>query len=108
MGNESGLQEGNQNYGQILKSLIERQGIQEIMSGPIDKDEIDELFKNESSMCIIKYETNFNGIINKGHGTGFFIKFNSNDIPFKKALFTNNHILNKESIQVGKKIVLEN
>ena len=93
--------------GQFI-STIEKQGAHEIQARPINKEEIDTLFNNESSMCKIRFEYEKDGkIFNNGFGTGFFCKFIIDDKPFK-ALFTNNHILNSENIKVGKKIKLEN
>ena len=37
-------------------------------------------------------------------GTGFFCNCKNENTPFQNALFTNNHVLNKESIELGKKI----
>jgi hypothetical protein len=55
--------------------------------------------KAKKSTCIINSKINGKYII----GTGFFC-----EIPFKnkkmKVLFTNNHVLNEESIQIGKTI----
>ena len=92
---------------QILDSILQRQGGSPMMAGPILRNESEELFKKENSMCIIYFENDSNGIImNTGLGNGFFLKLNYSYIPFKKALFTNNHILNERSIQTGKKIKL--
>jgi len=81
------------------------EGIIEGHGEPIEKDEIMELFKMEKSMCKISFERINKDKLEKGKGTGFFCKLN--DMPFKYALFTNNHILNESSIQKGKKINFE-
>ena len=61
---------------------------------PMNISEIDELYSNESSMCKIKVKNEKgNNVI----GTGFFCEINDKDIPFKKVLFTNNHILNENN-----------
>ena len=61
---------------------------------PMNISEIDELYSNESSMCKIKVKNEKgNNVI----GTGFFCEINDKDIPFKKVLFTNNHILNEKN-----------
>ena len=70
----------------------------QLISRPIQRNEIEKLFKKEDCMCLINYEN----IIE----TGFFCNFNNKYIPFQKALLTNNHILNKTSIDFGKKIKL--
>ena len=63
-----------------------------------------ELFKMEKSMC--KIETRkITG--EKGTGSGFFCKLSDENIPFKCALFTNNHVLNESNIDIGKTIKLE-
>ena len=90
---------------QLLNSKVEKQGGNIIYAKPMLKSEIDELFKKEDCMCLTNFETEINGITNNnGLGTGFFCNLNNSYIPFKKALFTNNHILNKDSISQGKKI----
>ena len=89
------------------KSNLEREGILFNNTKPITKNEIDHLYKHENSMCKIRMETIINNETVNGVGTGFFCLINDNDIPFTKALFTNNHVLNKKSIEVGKTIVFE-
>ena len=74
---------------------------------PMTKDEIDDLYLNESSMCKIIFQTNKNGNIINQSGTGFFCEINDENISFKKALFTNNHVLNKNRIKINKEIVFE-
>ena len=75
---------------------------------PMSKSEIDALYSYESSMCKIKYKNE------KGEnriGTGFFCEINNKDIPFKKVLFTNNHILDdntkENNIELSKDIEIE-
>ena len=67
---------------------------------PMTKEEIDELYSYETAICKIKFGTS-------GSGTGFFCEINDDDIPFKKALFTNNHILNEKSVNINKEIKFE-
>jgi len=43
---------------------------------------------------------------NHGNGSGFFYFMNDSNINFKHALFTNNHVLDEESIRIGEKISL--
>ena len=69
-------------------------------NGRPTKEEIEELYSYESSICKIKY-----GI--SGSGIGFFCEINDDNIPFKKALFTNNHVLNEKSININKEIKFE-
>ena len=90
-------------YDYIMESQV-----QQILPGLINKEDINELYQNESSMCIIRFETDNNGnISNNGLGNGFFCKFDYEGIPFKKALFTNNHILNDLNIRDGQKLYFE-
>jgi len=67
---------------------------------PITKEEIEELYSYESAICKIKHGISDSGI-------GFFCEINDDTIPFKKALFTNNHVLNEKSIDINKEIKLE-
>ena len=60
-------------------------------ASPMTEIETEKLLSYKSATCKIKFE--------KGFGTGFFCEINEERIPFKKALFTNNHILNENSIQ---------
>ena len=61
-------------------------------AGIWSKKEIDELYSYESAICKIKIQYIENGQIKEGLGTGCFCEIYDNDIPFKKALFTNNHV----------------
>ena len=81
-----------------LKNLfIKEEGIIFGQTRPIEKKEIDELFKKESSICKIEFKKGNN----LGFGTGLFCEIKDDNIPFKKALFTNNHILDITKIQIG-------
>ena len=77
-------------------------------AGPATKSEIDKLYSYSSAMCKIKCKIVENNQIIDAFGSGFFCEINDNNIPFKKALFTNNHILNKSSIAINKEIIFEN
>ena len=74
---------------------------------PMTKNEIDELYSYESAICKIKYKTLKNGKIIDAFGTGFFCEINDDKIPFKKALFTNNHILNKKNRELNEEIIFK-
>ena len=76
-----------------------KEGVPDNRGDPIRKEESDELYSYETAICKIK------GI--SVSGTGFFCEINDDDIPFKKALFTSNHVLNEESIGINKKIKFE-
>ena len=73
---------------------------------PISKSEIFNLFKKEDSMCKINFEKEINGVLENLSGSGFFCKINNKEIPFNKCLFTNNHVLDQDAIQINKEIKL--
>ena len=92
----------------LINSLLKKEGGNVFNAKALLKDESDELFKKEDSICLINFETDSRGITeNNGLGNGFFCKLNYSYIPFKTVLFTNNHILNERSIQTGKKIKIK-
>ena len=69
-------------------------------NSPMTKSELINLMKiGENSMVKI--------YSNQGTGSGFFCMINDPNIDFKYALFTNNHVLDKESIKIGERISLE-
>ena len=68
---------------------------------PTTKREIDELYTNESSMCKIVFQDIEDGKTLNKSGTGFFCEIDDDNIPFKKALFTNNHVLNENRIHIN-------
>ena len=75
---------------------VKKEFIPSEKAGPTTKYEIDELYSYSSAMCKITCKIVENNQTIDAFGTGFFCKINDNNIPFKKALFTNNHILNKK------------
>ena len=85
---------------------IKKEGILEGHGKPIKKSEIKNLFEMEKSMCKISFEKIENNKLQKGKGTGFFCKMYVN-FPFKYALFTNNHILNRTNTEIGSTIKFE-
>ena len=78
---------------------IKKEGIIEGHTAPIKKDEIEDLFEMEKCMCKIENRIKDNKI---KYGSGFFCKLN--DFPIKYALFTNNHILDENNIEINKTI----
>ena len=82
---------------------IKKEGILYGQRNPITKDEINELFKMEKSMCKISFETNDN---KKVKGAGFCCEIGIN-FPIKYALFNNNHILNESNLEIGQTIQFE-
>ena len=85
---------GNNNIGK-------KEPLKEEYPKSIKKSEIEELFKKEDSICKI------NGKSEKIKSMGFFLNINNEDIPFKKCLITNNHILDKSDIKINSKINIE-
>ena len=100
MGASSSRKSSQSNEG-IKKAVFEKR------TDLISKNEIDELYTYESAICKIRVETLKNGEKKVNFGTGFFCEINDKNIPFNKALFTNNHILNENSIEVNKRIEFE-
>ena len=74
---------------------------------PMSEKEIKDLYSNQPSMCKINFQKEKDGKIFNCSGTGFFCEISDDNIPFKKALFTNNHILDKNSIKINKEINFE-
>ena len=89
------------------KSNLEKEGIIFQNSEPISKKEIDNLYNHEKSMGKIKFENLQNERFLTGKGSGFFCLISDSDIPFTKAFFTANHILNKSSLENEKTIIIE-
>ena len=69
-------------------------------NSPMTKSELMNLMKiGEDSMVKI--------YSNQGNGSGFFCFINDPSINFNYALFTNNHVLGKENINIGERISFE-
>jgi len=90
-----------------LKEEIIEEGYVEGHSGPLRKTEINNIFEKELSLCKIHFKKKNNNIIENAVGTGFFCRMNLSEIPFKLALFTNNHVLDRNSIKKGKDIIFD-
>ena len=58
-------------------------------------------------MCKIQYESEIEGKKVNCFATGFFCEIKDANIPLKKALFTNNHVLNEKNIEIGEIIIFE-
>ena len=76
-------------------------------ASPMSKNEVNDLYSYESAVCKITFETIKDGEKIKGSGTGFFCEINDKNIPFNKALFTNNHVLDENSLQIDEEIEFE-
>ena len=85
---------------------IQKEGIIQGHGNPISKKELESLFEMEKSICKITYENIENNKYIKGKATGFFCKI-VNYCQFNYALFTNKHVLNQSSIEIGNNIHFE-
>ena len=95
----------NENIDDIVNQSEHKEA--KINCGAINKEEILSLFEKEDSMCKIESQKIQNGKLENILGNGFFLELNDEDIPFKKCLITNNHILNENDIKINEKINLE-
>ena len=109
--NKSRKTEGESNEGikrpNVNKEVIKKEYVDEDQTDPISKNEIDELYTYESAICKIRVETLKNGEKKVNFGTGFFCEIHDKNIPFNKALFTNNHVLNENKIKINKQVEFE-
>ena len=78
-----------------------------INGDPLMEKEIKELLSYKPAICKIKFEILENDKKKEKIGTGFFCEINDKNIPFNKALFTNNHVLNEDRIKINKEIEFE-
>jgi len=97
----------NENIDELINIKENKECVIKKHNEPINKKEIEELFKKEDAMCKIKSKKLINGRLEDIDGTGFFLEINMKDILFKKCLLTNNHILNKNDIKLNKEIKLK-
>ena len=86
-------------YDSLNEDEINLEGWVEGHNKPIKKKEIYNILSTEISICNVSNED----II----GTGFFCRINIDTIPFSLAIFANNHILDWNSIKIGKEIISE-
>ena len=99
--------DSTENLDEILNISGHKEVVIEGHCEPINKNEIQELFKKEDAMCKILSKKLVNGKIENINGTGFFVELDLKDIPFKKCLITNNHVLNENDIKINKEIKFE-
>ena len=97
----------NENIDEIINIKENKECVIKRHNEPINKKELEELFKKEDAMCKIKSKKLINGRLEDIDGCGFFLEINLKDILLKKCLLTNNHILNKNDIKLNKEIILE-
>ena len=82
-------------------------GICEINPGHtllMSKEEIEQLYTYKYAICEITFEAKDKNKKEEFFANGFFCELNEKSIPFSKALFTNNQILDENKIKVHKKI----
>ena len=107
------LENNNELSSEIDKLLLSneldviKEGSLEGHGKPIKKEELSKLFNMEKAMCKISFNNVDKKAITNGKGSGFFCEMNIDNFPFKYALFTNNHILNKSSIEIDNIIKFE-
>ena len=97
----------SQNINELLNQSyihINKEAIIEGHSEPSTKNEIIQLFEKENSMCRIKTQKIIKNKLENLKASAFLLQFQFNDIPFNKCLITNNHILDKKDIQIGKEV----
>lgn len=88
----------------LTSQIIQKQAIFESQTEPISEKETLELFSYKPAICKIRFKEE-NG--KTAIGTGFFCKIHHKNIPFNRALFTNNHVLNEDAIKINQKIEFE-
>ena len=86
---------------------IVKEGVLVKHAKPMTKKEIDELYVYESAVCKINFETLEKDGLVPSIGTGFFCKIKNDNIPFNKALFTNNHVLKEDKIKINEEVYIE-
>ena len=69
-----------------------------------EKDKEEALQIGEDSICQIKYEKMVNDKLEKINGSGFFLEYSDDFIPFRKSLITSYSILNEEYLKENKSI----
>ena len=92
------------NQPNLTSQIIQKQAIFESQTEPISEKETLELFSYKPAICKIRFKEE-NG--KTAIGTGFFCKIHHKNIPFNRALFTNNHVLNEDAIKINQKIEFE-
>ena len=74
---------------------------------PINKSEILKLFEFEESMGKLHCKILEKNKIKEGTATCFFCQMEKDNFPIKYCLFTNNHALNKTSLEIDNIITFE-
>jgi len=99
--------DSDENIDEILFTKENKETIVKGHCEPISQKEIIELFKKEDAMCKILSQKIINGKLEPNYGTGFFLEIDIKEIPSKRCLITNNHVLNEDDIKINKYITLE-
>ena len=89
------------------KSNIQKEAVLKAQSSPITEDEMTQLYSYKSATCKIRFESLKEGKKQSFLGTGFFCEIHDRNIPFNKALFTNNHVLNENKIKINERVEFE-
>ena len=66
-----------------------------------------QLYSYKFATCKIRFESLKEGKKKSFLGTGFFCVIHDRNIPFSKALFTNNHVLNENKIKINERVEFE-
>ena len=66
-----------------------------------------QLYSYKFATCKIRFESLKEGKKKSFLGTGFFCEIHDRNIPFNKALFTNNHVLNENKIKINEQVEFE-
>ena len=85
-------------------SIIKEKEIKNNNEKKLTKFEKNFLDLKNSSICRIKIINIKDGLLEVEFGTSFFCEINENNIPFKNALFTSNHLLGDKNIKINQEI----
>ena len=81
-----------------------KEGMVDFHAFPMPKTEKDQLYSNKYAICEIRIETKDKNKNSEFFANGFLCELNEENIPFSKALFTNNQILDENTIKMNNKI----
>ena len=96
----------NENIDDLLFEAEDTYKIKQASKGGppcLTKKSLEEIFDLEKAMCKIKFQIKKeNGRLDTSFGSGCFIHLDKEDIPIKKFLLTNNHVLDEARIKGDK------
>ena len=96
-----------ENINDLLSAKIFKEDVPDGHAEPMDKNELIGLLKKEECMCKIKYNKLKDNEIKNCTVSGFFLEMNISGIPFNKFLMTNNHVIDRDFMQINKEIIIE-